>query len=90
MYDIILNLKDFFNYLSLFIFKALGYCLCLTIVGKYVQTYNGCVYYYRIHRYKLRLAWGYMMFTGIFCCHGNGCSGLNICAKFHCLMYILV
>ena len=26
----------FFNYLSLFIFKALGYCLCLTVVGKYM------------------------------------------------------
>ena len=30
------------------------------------------------------------MFTGIFCVHGNGCSGLNVRAKFHCLMYILL
>ena len=25
-----------FIYLSLFIFKAVGYCLCLTVVGKYM------------------------------------------------------
>ena len=27
------------------------------------------------------------LFSDIFCCHGNGCNGLNMCAKFHCLMY---
>ena len=28
-----------------------------------------------------------MWLTNLFCYHGNGCGGLNICAKFHGFMY---
>ena len=34
------------------------------------------------------IAWGYLVWlTNILCCHGNGCGGFKMCAKFHCLMY---
>ena len=34
-------------------------------------------------------AWGYLVWlTNVFCCHGNGLSGINMCAKFHCHMYL--
>ena len=42
----------------------------------YVQTYNGCVYYYRI---DISSDLPGAVWLRLFCCHGNGCSGLNMC-----------
>ena len=31
-----------------------------------------------------------MWCANIFCCHGSGCGGLNMCAKFHCHVLLFI
>ena len=56
----------------------------VTVVVKYmyVQTYVAVCTYRLVMPQDNDL-----LPMNIFCRHGNGCSGLNMCAKFHCLMY---